>query len=269
MGDPTVGDVLLGGALTESIGSNNWVVDGALTASGKPLLANDPHLSARAPSIWYLAQISGGDYDAIGATIPGTPAVVLGRNRFIAWGATNVAADVQDLYREKLDPTGRFAQFLGRQEPLQIVPETILVKGQEPVQLLVRASRHGPLVSDAIDAMNQAAPERRGLPPLEPLAFRWTALDPNDTTIVAMMRMSEARNWNDFTSALREFVVPSQNFVYADVDGHIGGRLDGRGGMDGMGSVRPAPSCLRSARAPHRHGQQPARGVGLSLSTRR
>ena len=237
MGDPNVRDVLLGGARTESIGSNNWVVDGTLSASGKPLLANDPHLSARAPSIWYLAQISGGDYDAIGATIPGTPAVVLGRNRFIAWGATNVAADVQDLYREKLDPTGRFAEFLGRQEPLQIVPETILVKGHEAVQLFVRASRHGPLVSDAIDAMNQTAPEKRGLPPLEPLAFRWTALDPDDTTLVAMMRMSEARNWNDFTSALREFVVPSQNFVYADVDGHIGyyapGRIPIRAAGDG------------------------------------
>ncbi len=227
----------LGGARTESIGSNNWVADGTLTASGKPLLANDPHLSARAPSIWYLAHISGGDYDAIGATIPGTPAVVLGRNRFIAWGATNVAADVQDLYRERLDPTGRFAEFLGRQEPLQIIPETIAVKGQDSVQIMVRVSRHGPLVSDAIDAMNQASPERRGLPPLEPLAFRWTALDPDDSTIVATMRMSESRDWHDFTSALREFVVPSQNFVYADVGGHIGyyapGRIPIRAAGDG------------------------------------
>jgi penicillin amidase len=236
-GDPMVRDVLLGGSRAESIGSNNWVVDGTLTASGKPLLANDPHLSARVPSIWYLAHISGGDYDAIGATIPGTPAVVLGRNRFIAWGATNVAADVQDLYREKLDPTGRFAEFLGQQEPLQIIPETIAVKGQDAIRLLVRVSRHGPLISDAIDAMNQASPERRGLPPLEPLAFRWTALDPDDTTVVAMMRMSESHDWHDFTSALREFVVPSQNFVYADVDGHIGyyapGRIPIRAAGDG------------------------------------
>jgi penicillin amidase len=236
-GDATVADVLFGGPRAESLGSNNWVVDGTMTASGKPLLANDPHLTARAPSIWYLAHLSGGDYDAIGATIPGTPAVVLGRNRFIAWGATNVAADVEDLYREKLDQTGRFAEFRGRQEPLQLIPETILVKGQKPVEMVVRVSRHGPLVSDAIDAMNQAAPERRGLPPLEPLAFRWTALDPNDTTIVAMMRMSDARNWKDFTGALRAFVVPSQNFVYADVDGHIGyyapGRIPIRAAGDG------------------------------------
>jgi penicillin amidase len=236
-GEPAVSDLLLGGLRTESIGSNNWVMDGTLTASGKPLLANDPHLTARAPSIWYLAHLSGGEYEAIGATIPGTPAVVLGRNRSIAWGATNVAADVEDLYLERVDHTGRFAEFRGRQEPLQFIPETILVKGGAPVQMFARVSRHGPLVSDAIDALNQASPERRALPPIEPLAFRWTALDPDDTTIVAMMRMSEAHNWKDFTSALREFVVPSQNFVYADVDGHIGyyapGRIPVRAAGDG------------------------------------
>jgi penicillin amidase len=227
-GEPAVRDFLLGGTLTEALGSNNWVVDGSLTASGKPLLANDPHLSARTPSIWYLAHISAGDYEVIGATLPGAPAVVLGRNRFIAWGATNVAADVEDLYREKIDETGRFAEFQHRQEPLQFIPETILVKGQPPVRIDVRVSRHGPLVSDAINAVNAASPKRRSLPPVEPLAFRWTALDPTDTTIVSLMKLGEAHNWNDFTAALRDFVVPSQNFVYADVDGHIGYVAPGR-----------------------------------------
>jgi penicillin amidase len=240
-GNPAVRDVLFGAPRTEALGSNNWVIDGTLTASGKPLLANDPHLTARAPSIWYLAHVSGGDYDAIGATIPGTPAMVLGRNRFIAWGATNVAGDVQDLYREQLDPSEHAARFEGRSEPLQFVPETILVKGREPVRLFARISRHGPLVSDAINAVNEASPTGKALPRLEPLAFRWTALDPEDTTIVAMMRMSEAHNWNEFTSALSEFVVPSQNFVYADVDGHIGyyapGRFPIRAGGDGTAPV--------------------------------
>src|SRR5207249_8388664 len=111
-GNPAVADWLLGSA-TESLGSNNWVVDGALTATGKPLLANDPHLSAKVPSTWYLAHMSAGDFDLIGATLPGTPAVALGRNGFVAWGATNVAADVEDLYRERLDPSGRFAEFRG------------------------------------------------------------------------------------------------------------------------------------------------------------
>jgi penicillin amidase len=228
VGHPAVRDLLVGGTATESLGSNNWVVDGALTASGKPLLANDPHLGTRLPSTWYLVHISAGDYETTGASIPGTPAIVLGRNRFIAWGATNVAADVEDLYQEKLDPTGRFAEFRGRQEPLQIIPETILVKGRAPVPVNVRVSRHGPLVSDAITANNAATAAGRALPPLEPLAFRWTALDPDDTTTAATMRLSEARNWEEFTAALRDFVVPAQNFVYADVAGHIGYYAPGR-----------------------------------------
>jgi penicillin amidase len=227
-GHPAVRDLLVGGTLTESLGSNNWVVDGTLTATGKPLLANDPHLSTRVPSIWYLVHISAGDYEAIGASIPGTPAIVLGRNRFIAWGATNVAADVEDLYREKLDPTGRFAEYRGQQEPLQVIPETIQIKGSAAVSFDVRLSRHGPLVSDAINANNAASAAGRAAPPLEPLAFRWTALDPDDTTTAATMRMSEARNWQEFTGALRDFVVPAQNFVYADAAGHIGYYAPGR-----------------------------------------
>ncbi len=236
-GNAAVRDLLIGGTRTESLGSNNWVVDGTLTASGKPLLANDPHLSTRLPSIWYLAHISAGNagnagnpgnYDAIGASIPGTPAIVLGRNRFIAWGATNVAADVEDLYRERLDATGQFAEFRGQQEPLQVIPETIVVKGLDPVSFGVRVSRHGPLVSDAINANNARTTVGRTLPPLEPLAFRWTALDPEDATVAATMRVSEAHNWEDFTAALRDFVVPAQNFVYADVEGHIGYYAPGR-----------------------------------------
>ncbi len=243
-GPRTVADFLLAGSRTEALGSNNWVVDGAMTASGMPLLANDPHLSARAPSIWYLAHIAAGEYDAIGATLPGAPGVVLGRNRRIAWGATNVGADVEDLYRERLDGTGRFARFGNRWEPLTIVPETIGVKGQAPVRIEVRVSRHGPLVSDAINAVNAASPSpvRRALPAVEPLALRWTALDATDTTIAALLRLGDARNWGDFTAALRDFVVPSQNFVYADVDGHIGylapGRIPIRAAGDGS---LPAP----------------------------
>ena len=117
-GDPAVRDLLLGGAQPKALGSNNWVVDGTLTASGKPLLANDPHLGAQLPSLWYLAHMTAGDFDVIGATLPGAPAVAIGRNRFIAWGETNVAADVQDLYRERLDASGTHAEFSGAQEPL-------------------------------------------------------------------------------------------------------------------------------------------------------
>ncbi len=151
-GLPSVRDFLLGGARTEALGSNNWVVDGTLTASGKPLLANDPHLGTHIPSLWYLAHMSAGDFDVIGATLPGAPAVAIGRNKFIAWGETNVAADVQDLYIERLDETGRSAEFRGVFEPLTIVREEIKIKGADPVVVDVRISRHGPLVSDAINA---------------------------------------------------------------------------------------------------------------------
>ena len=207
-----------GGAL----GSNNWVVDGTMTASGKPLLANDPHLNAQIPSLWYLAHLSAGDFDVIGATLPGAPAIAIGRNRFIAWGETNVMADVQDLFRERLDSTGTRAEFRGAQEPLQIIRETIVVKGAAPIVLDVRISRHGPLISDAINANNAESARTPKPAPLEPLAFRWTALDREDATIVSFLRLNEAHNWSEFTTALRDFVVPAQNFVYADVEGHIG-----------------------------------------------
>jgi penicillin amidase len=237
-GDATVREFLLGGVRAEAIGSNNWVVDGTLTASGKPLLANDPHLGARLPSTWYLAHVTGGDFEIIGATLPGAPAVALGRNRFVAWGATNVAADVEDLYRERIDATGRLVEFRGAQEPIAIVPETIHVKGGADVLLDVRITRHGPIVSDALNANNAESRDPGPRPPaLEPLAFRWTALDRNDTTVLSFLRLNEARNWPEFTGALRDFVTPSQNFVYADVDGHIGyyapGRIPIRASGDG------------------------------------
>ncbi len=227
-GNPAVRDFLLGGATTESLGSNNWVADGTLTATGKPLLANDPHLATHVPSVWYLAHLSAGDFDVIGATLPGTPAVALGRNRFIAWGGTNVAADVEDLYRERLDSTGKFVEFLGTQEPVRFVTETIDVKGARPVRWDVRITRHGPLVSDAINANNAELKRGPRPAPLEPLALRWTALDAPDPTLDAFMRLNEARNWSDFTATLGDYIVPSQNFVYGDVAGHIGYYAPGR-----------------------------------------
>jgi len=220
-GDPVVRDLLLGGTF-EALGSNNWVVDGTLTASGKPLLANDPHLGTHVPSLWYLAHMSAGDFDVIGATLPGAPAVAIGRNRFIAWGETNVAADVEDLFLERLDGSGKTAEFRGAQEPMRIIPETITVKGAAAVHLDVRVTRHGPLVSDALNAISAAAKTEPKPPTYEPLAFRWTALDDDDATVVAFLKLNEAHDWNEFTAAMRHFVVPSQNFVYADVEGHIG-----------------------------------------------
>ena len=221
-GNTVVRDLLLGGGQIEALGSNNWVVDGTMTASGAPLLANDPHLSTKIPSLWYLAHVSAGDFEIVGATLPGAPAVAIGRNRFIAWGETNVAADVEDLFAERLDATGTQTEFRGAMEPMRVIQETILVKGAEPVVVNVRITRHGPLISDAINAINAAAANPVKPAPIEPLAFRWSALDPDDLTIVAFMRLNEAKNWSEFTAALRDYNAPSQNFVYADVDGHIG-----------------------------------------------
>ena len=236
-GHPAVRDFLMGSFRSEALGSNSWVVDGSRTASGKPLLANDPHLGAGVPSLWYLAHMKAGAFDVIGATLPGAPAIAIGRNRFIAWGETNVAADVQDLYRERLNAAGTHAEFQGAQEPLTVIKETIAISGEAPATIDVRISRHGPLVSDAINANNAASAREPKPSPLEPLAFRWTALDDEDSTLTAFLALNEAKNWTDFTTALKDFVVPSQNFVYADVDGHIGyyapGRIPIRASGDG------------------------------------
>jgi penicillin amidase len=162
--------------------------------------------------------------------------MAIGRNAHIAWGATNVAADVQDFYQEQLNESGTHARFRGQDEALTIVRERILVSGGEPVDVDVRITRHGPLLSDAINANNTTSS-----PPLEPLALRWTSLDPEDSTVIAFLRLNEAKNWDEFTSAMRFLVAPSQNFVYADVDGHIGyyapGNIPMRAAGDGSSPV--------------------------------
>lgn len=214
------------------VGSNSWVLGGSRSAAGKPLLANDPHLEAQLPSVWYLAHLSAEDLDVIGATIPGLPGVIIGRNPSIAWGVTNLYPDTQDLYRERLDAAGQAAEFKGQMEPMLVVNETIKVKDEADVQQVVRFTRHGPLISDAFNA---AGPRKNG--PMEPLALRWTALDPNDQTIASIIRFNSARNWDEFKLALSGFVAPALSFVYADTAGNIGfygaGRFPVRGAGDG------------------------------------
>lgn len=208
-------ELALGGL---DIGSNNWVVSGRWTASGLPLLANDPHLNARIPSNWYLAELRGDRLHVAGATLPGLPAVILGRNARIAWGATNLGPDVADLYVERLHPEDPNRYAVGEAwEPLTIVEEPIRVKGRDtPLPWAARSSRHGPLLSDAVDDAGAT------------VALRWTALDPDDTTADAFLGLGYARDWSEFRAALRSLVAPAQNFVYADVDGHIGYMAAGR-----------------------------------------
>ena len=221
-------DVELLGRQGGEPGSNAWVVGGARTSSGGPLLANDPHLALQMPSLWYEMHLVGGDYAVAGATIPGSPGVVIGHNARIAWGVTNGMTDVQDLYIERfdpIDPAGRRYEFRGAWEEAEVVREAIVVRDRprgrhshtETVE--VRITRHGPLVNDLI-------PRAEGQAAEAPLALRWTALAPGrlHSSVLAVNR---ARDWGEFRAALVDWTVPPQNFVYADVDGHIGYALGG------------------------------------------
>ncbi len=205
------------------IGSNNWVVNGTRTASGKPMLANDPHLGAQIPSIWYLAGIQGDRIHAVGATLPGLPAVVIGHNENIAWGVTNFGPDVQDVFIERINPENpNQYEVNGGWADMQVVPEEIKVKGEdEPMHWAARATGTARSISDATSERGQA------------LSLRWPSLDPDDTTLVAFLGINYAANWDEFEGACGSYVAPVQNFVYADEQGNIGyygpGRIPVRG----------------------------------------
>lgn len=221
---------LIGASLINDggLGSNGWVVDGTRSATGKPQLANDPHLWTTLPGNWYVAHLSGAELDVIGATLPGLPIVITGRNRQIAWGITHLAADVQDLYLERFDSTGRMTEFRGQFEPLQIVAEPIKVKGESDITHIVRTTRHGPLISDPINLNDSQLPSDRRQGQLAPLALRWSALDPTDDTVDSFLRLNRARNWGEFKQALKTFAAPGLSFIYADADNNIGMCAAGR-----------------------------------------
>ena len=221
-------DALLGRG--PSVGSNNWVVHGSLTESGLPLLSNDPHLGVRVPSVWFLNGIDAPGLRLAGASFPGVPGVVIGHNEHVAWGLTNSPLDVQDLYRERLDEDGEAVQRESGWEPLVAREESILVKGGRARVLTVRSSSLGPLVTEFFAGYE------------EELALRWTALDEGDTTISALFGVMRAGSADAVEEALRQYTVPSQNVVYADVAGHIGwkapGRVPRRGSFDGRRAGR-------------------------------
>ncbi|HVO30604.1 MAG TPA: penicillin acylase family protein [bacterium] len=194
-----------------SAASNNWVVSGARTASGKPMLANDPHLTLGIPSIWYEVHlvVEAGDRDVYGVSLPASPGVVIGHNRDVAWGMTNSFSDVQDLFLEKFDEKDHdLYEFKGALERARIVEERIRVKGQPDRIERVQITRHGPVLVD-----------QRGKSPA--LALRWSAHDPGHL-VGALLRMNAAHDAHEFREALRLWHTPSQNFVYADTKGNIG-----------------------------------------------
>ena len=198
-------------------GSNNWVVAGHRSTSGRPLLANDPHLRLGAPSPFYLAHISAPGLDVVGATLPGAPGVILGRNDRIAWGFTNTGPDTQDIFVERPDPddAGRYLAP-GGSLAFETRAEVFKVYGRDDVVVEVRATRHGPVLSDLNSHDGTATGGR------EILALSWTALRDDDVTARAGLAMGRARNWTEFVTILNDFHGPQQNIVYADVDGNIG-----------------------------------------------
>jgi penicillin amidase len=263
---------MLGNA-APGIGSNSFVISGNLTNTGKPLLANDPHLSASMPGIWYQMGLHCDcPYNVEGFTFSGVPGVVIGHNERIAWGFTNLDPDVTDLYLEKVDGD---KVFDGTQwTPLTTRVETINVAGGAPVTIRVRSTRHGPLLSDrsqellttaarpAVNPSGSPLPQGspRPTPSLNPtsegvptaasklgyaVALRWTALEPGRTAD-ALFAVDAASNWTQFRAAAALFEVPAQNMVYADVDGNIGYQSPGRIPIRGKGDgTWPAPGWDR------------------------
>jgi penicillin amidase len=204
-------------------GSNNWVVAGSRTASGAPLLANDPHLLVGQPASWFEIHMRAPGYEARGVAFPFAPGIVIGTTAHHAWGITNVTGDVQDLYVEHLSDDGAAAEFDGAWEPLTVHVETIAVRGGEPVTIRARETRHGPLLDTVPVGVAGDAFE----PLEETIALRWTAadglLEPG-----ALIDLVRATSFEDVREALRKLSCPGQNFVYADVDGTIGYQCTGR-----------------------------------------
>ena len=227
---------LLGGG-ADGVGSNSWVVSGALTTTGKPLLANDPHLEPAIPGIWYQMGLhceeltSACPYDVAGFTFAGVPGVIIGHTQRIAWGMTNLGPDVTDFYLEKLSGDGYLRD--AKVVPLVTRQETIRVAGSSPVTITVRSTDHGPLLSDVIDSVAQAgrrAPVPKGSPPRDDgyaVALQWTAETPGHD-MDAVFAVDSAIDFDTFRTAVQKLDVPAQNFVYADIDGHIGYQAPGR-----------------------------------------
>lgn len=217
-------DATAGLASNRGIGSNNWVVGPERSISGGALLANDPHLGISMPSVWFMnglhCRAVGPEcpFDVAGVTFPGVPGVVLGHNARIAWGATNVDPDVQDLVIETLDPADPDAYLLdGEPRQFDVREETIEVHGGEAVTIEVRSTVHGPILNGVDDRLADAPP----------MALRWTAIQAPDRTFEAVFGLNTAATFEAFRASLALYGAPAQNFVYADVDGHIGYQLPG------------------------------------------
>ncbi|MCK6451722.1 MAG: penicillin acylase family protein [Alphaproteobacteria bacterium] len=219
--------------------SNEWVLAGQHSAGGKPILANDPHLRFGMPNLWYLARLEAPGLALTGATIPGVPFFVLGHNGRVAWGMTTTHSDTQDVFVERLDP-GDPERYLvpAGSAAFAARAETILVRGGEPVELVVRETRHGPVVTDVLGGAREVA----GGGGQQVLALAFTGLAPDDRTAEALYRLNRAQDWESFLAALADFHSPQQNVAYADTAGNIGFAVAGRTPVRRHGDGRlPAP----------------------------
>jgi len=217
------------GETFEGIGSNSWVISGDLTDTGMPLLANDPHLGVQMPSIWYEIGLHCLDcgVDVTGVSFAGVPGVIIGHNDRIAWSLTNVGPDVLDLYVEKINPDNpNQYEYQGKWVEMEIITEQIQVAGGDTFELNVRLTRHGPIITDVYGLENFHEDAGITVPENFAIAMRWTALEPS-CTFCSIFGFNLAQNWDEFRTAVSQFAVPSQNLVYADVDGNIGYQMPG------------------------------------------
>lgn len=229
----------------EGTGSNNWVVAGSRSATGAPLLANDPHLKLSAPALWYFVRIETPGLKVAGATMPGLPVIVLGQNDHMAWGFTNTGPDVQDLYLERLDPAdaSRYDTSDGKGS-FEVFDEVIRVKGKPDVPFKARRSRHGPIISDA-GTVEDVVGKATSATPGYAIAMRWTALDVDVDPVGVGLAMMRADGVQAFVDASRGWVAPMQSMVIADRSGRIGmvapGRIPLRGPAHDLKGMAPAP----------------------------
>lgn len=223
------------------VGSNAWVVSGRLMQGGQAALANDPHLGVQMPSPWYVARLKGDRLNVSGMTLVGLPVVIFGRNDDIAWGGTSMMADVQDLYLEQPNPADPsqyrhgdgWAGFQVRSEAINVRAEfpASLRARVEPVRIQFRRTLDGPVISDIIGAYDQ------------PVALRWTALDPDDVSYESFLRVNYARDWDSFKESFRTYVAPALNMLYADKSNNIGSLGVGRIPVRAKGEGRlPVPA---------------------------
>lgn len=194
-------------------GSNNWTVSGTHTATGKPLLSNDMHLDLRLPNTWYEAHLICGEFDVVGVTLPGMPYVIVGHNRYVAWGFTNLGPAVEDIFIEKFNDKGEYLTPAGWVQP-ERRKEIIRVKGKPEVNVDVMVTRHGPIITSLVPGETRQ------------LALQWIIYQPGSSK-TPFFAVNSARNWDEFRAAFSNFGAPGQNVMYADVEGHIGYQATG------------------------------------------